>query len=171
MFGSGNDLLNHIQASGEKSPIHGDLINSYQFQTSKVTSSFWKLQLAIIAQLRLIRLLSVVVADVIQDHNRQSVTAFVRGLLAAHWKVESMDVAYIEIGDTVADSCTIITAVHTSCSSSVIPIKLKTPPCMPARPIGTFIWEPFNRPEHALCLGRDDDKFNKEGQKMIATIP
>jgi hypothetical protein len=45
------------------------------------------------------------------------------------------------------------------------------PPCMLARPIGTFIWEPFNRPEHALCLGRDDDKFNKEGQKMIATIP
>jgi hypothetical protein len=82
-----------------------------------------------------------------------------------------MDVGYNEIGDTVDDSCTIITAVHTSCSSSVIPIKLKTPPCMPARPFGTFIWEPFNRPEHALCLGQDDNKFNKEGQKMIATIP
>jgi hypothetical protein len=82
-----------------------------------------------------------------------------------------MDVGYNEIGDTVADSCTIITAVHTSCSSSVIPIKLKTPPCTPARPIGTFIWEPFNRPEHALCLGWDDDEFNKEGQKIIATVP
>jgi hypothetical protein len=164
VFGSGNNLLNHIWASGEMSPIHGYLINSYQFQTSEVTSSFWKLQLSIIAQLRLIRSLSVVVAVVIRDHDRQSVTAFVRGLLAAHWKVESMDVA-------CTDSCTIITAVHTSCSSSVIPIKLKMPPCTPARPIGTFIWEPFNRPEHVQCLGRDDDKFNKEGQKMIATIP
>ncbi len=171
VFGSGNDLLNHIWASGETSPIHGYLINSYRFQTSKVMSSFWKLQLSIIAQLHLIRLLSVVVTVVIQDHDRQSVTAFVRGLLAAHWKVESMDIAYNEIGNTVADSCTIITAVHTSCSSSVIPIKLKMPPCTPARPIGTFIWEPFNRPEHALCLGRDDDKFNKEVRKMIATIP
>ncbi len=77
VFGSGNKLLNHIQASGETSPIHGYLINSYQFQTSKVTSSFWKLQLPIIAQLRLIRLLSVVVAVVIRDHNCRSVTAFV----------------------------------------------------------------------------------------------
>ncbi len=171
VFGSGNELLNHIRASGETSPIHGYLINSYQFQTSKVTSSFWKLQLSIIAQLRLICLLSVVVAVVIQDHDHQLVTAFIRGLLAAYWKVELMDVAYNEIGNTVADSCTIITAIHTSCSSSVIPIKLKTPPCTPAGPIGTFIWEPFNRPEHVLCLGRDDNKFNKEGQKMIATVP
>jgi hypothetical protein len=163
VFGSGNKLLNHIQASGETSPIHGYLINSYQFQTSEVTPSFWKLQLLIIAQLRLIRLLSVVAAVVIQDHNCQSVTAFVRGLLAAHWKVESMDVVYNDIGNTVADSCTVITAVNTSCSNSIIPIKLKMPPCMLARPIGTFIWEPFNRPEHALCLGQDDDKFNKEG--------
>jgi hypothetical protein len=34
VFGSGNDLLNHIWASGETSPIHGYLINSYEFQTS-----------------------------------------------------------------------------------------------------------------------------------------
>jgi hypothetical protein len=62
VFGSGNNLLNHILASGETSPIHGYLINSYRFQTSKVTSSFWQLQLSIIAQLRLICSLSVVVA-------------------------------------------------------------------------------------------------------------
>ena len=76
-----------------------------------------------------------------------------------------MDVAYNDIGDNVADSCTIITAVNTSCSSSIIPIKLKTPPCMLARPIGTFIWEPFNRPEHALCLSRDDDKSIRRAKK------
>ena len=143
VFGSGNNLLNHIRASGEMSPIHGYLINDLdRFQKSKVTSSFWKLQLSIIAQLHLIRLLSVVVV-VVRNNN----------------------------GNTVTDSCTIITAVHTSCSSSVVPIKPKTPPCTPPRPIGTFIWEPFNRPEHALCLSRDEDKFNKEGQKMIATVP
>jgi hypothetical protein len=97
VFGSGNKLLNHIWASGETSPIHGYLINSYQFQTSEVMSSFWKLQLLIIAQLRRIRLLSVVVAVVIRDHDRRSVTAFVRGLLAAHWKVELMDIAYMKL--------------------------------------------------------------------------
>jgi hypothetical protein len=77
VFGSGNNFLNHIRASGETSPIHGYMINSYQFQTSKVTSSFWKLQLSIIAQLRLICLLSVVDAVVIRDHGRRSVTALV----------------------------------------------------------------------------------------------
>jgi hypothetical protein len=51
IFGSGNNLLHHIRASGETPPIHGYLINSYQVQTSKVSSSFWKLQLSIIAQL------------------------------------------------------------------------------------------------------------------------
>jgi hypothetical protein len=49
VFGSGNDLLTHIRESGDQSTISGYLINSYQFQTSKVTSKFWKLQLSIIA--------------------------------------------------------------------------------------------------------------------------
>jgi hypothetical protein len=84
VFNSGNDLLNHICGSGDTSVIHGYLINSYRFQTSKVTTSFWKLQLSIIAQLCLIRLLLTVVAIVINDHNGCSVTTFTRGLTAAH---------------------------------------------------------------------------------------
>ena len=31
VFGSGNDLLNHIRASGKTSPLQGYLINSYRF--------------------------------------------------------------------------------------------------------------------------------------------
>jgi len=54
VLNSGNDLLNHICALGDTSIIHGYLVNSYRFQTSEVTTSFWKLQLSIIAQLRLI---------------------------------------------------------------------------------------------------------------------
>jgi hypothetical protein len=94
VFSSGNDLLNHIRASGDTSVVHGYLVNSYRFQTSEVTTSFWKLQLSIIAQLRLIRLLSVVVAIVIRDHNGRSVSAFTRGLTSAHWKVSSRDVSF-----------------------------------------------------------------------------
>jgi hypothetical protein len=85
VFSSGNDLLNHIRASGDTSVVHGYLVNSYRFQTSEVTTLFWKLQLSIIAQLRLIRSLSVVVAIVIRDHNGRSVSAFTRGLTSAHW--------------------------------------------------------------------------------------
>ena len=40
VFSSGNALLNHIQSSGQQSVISGYLINSYCFQTSKITSSF-----------------------------------------------------------------------------------------------------------------------------------
>jgi hypothetical protein len=85
VFGSGNDLLHHIWASGKTSVIHGYLINSYRFLTSNITSAFWKLQLAIITQLRLIRLLLLTVAIVIPDHDGRSVRAFIQGLKAAHW--------------------------------------------------------------------------------------
>jgi hypothetical protein len=54
IFNSGNDFLQHIRASGDTSVLHGYLINSYRFQTSEVTTSFWKVQLSIIAQLCLI---------------------------------------------------------------------------------------------------------------------
>jgi hypothetical protein len=54
VFNSDNNLLNHIRASGNTSVVHGYLINSYRFQTSEVTTSFWKLQFSIITQLCLI---------------------------------------------------------------------------------------------------------------------
>jgi hypothetical protein len=172
VFSSGNDLLNHICASGNQSVISGYLINSYHFQTSEVTSLFWKLQLSIITQLCLIRPLSIIMAVVIPDHDSRSIQMFIRGLKAAHWLVESCNVAYPNMGDSVANSCRIITAIHSSCASTVKPIVLKTPPCLPARPISSFIWEPFNRPDHSLCYGRNDTNFNKdESTRMIVTMP
>ncbi len=172
VFSSSNNLLNHIRALGNHSVISGYLINPYRFQTSEVTSLFWKLQLSIIAQLRLIRLLSIIVTIIIPDHDGRSIQTFIRGLKAAHWLVESCDVAYPNMGDSVADSCCIITAIHLSRASTVEPIVLKTPPRLPARPISSFIWKPFNRPEHSLCYGRNDTDFNKdESTRMIATTP
>jgi hypothetical protein len=72
----------------------------------------------------------------------------------------SRDVSYIDIDDTVADSCKIITAVHSSCASAVELINLRTPPAVNPRPIGSYIWEPFNRIEHSLSPSREDDKFD-----------
>ena len=46
---------------------------------------------------------------------------------------------------------------------------LKTPPSVTPRPIGAFIWKPFNRIEHSLSHGRDNKEF--DSKKMIATIP
>ena len=120
VFSSGNDLLNHIRASGEQSIISGYFINSYCFRTSEITSSFWKLQLLIIAQLRLIRSLSVVVAIVIPNHDGRAVKSFAIGLEAAHWKVSKQSISYLNIGDSISDSCSVITAVHSSCAPNVI---------------------------------------------------
>ena len=69
VFSSGNDFLHYIRASNEQAIVNGYLINSYRFHTSEITSLFWKQQLSIIAQLRLIRSLSVLVAIVIVDHD------------------------------------------------------------------------------------------------------
>jgi hypothetical protein len=172
IFSSGNDLLHHIWASDETSIIHSYLINSYCSLTSEVTSAFWKQQLAIIAQLRLIRSLSLVVAIVIPDHDRRSVKAFIQGLTTAHWKVSSCNTSYVEMGDSVVDSCTIIIAVHSSAASAVEPLSLQTPPLVQTKPISSYLWEPFNKPEHMLCFGRDDANFNKnESSRMTVSSP
>jgi hypothetical protein len=162
VFSSGNDFLHHIRASGETSIIHSYLINSYCFLTSKVTTAFWKLQLAIIMQLCLIRLLSLIVAIVIPNHDRQSVKTFLCGLTITNWKVSSLNVSYLKIGNSIVDSCTVIIAVHLSSALVVELIVLKTPPAVCPKPIVLYLWEPFNRPEHSLCFGRDDDNFNKD---------
>jgi hypothetical protein len=73
VFSSGNDFLHNIRASGETSIVHCYLIISYSFLTSNITTAFWKVQLAIIMQLRLIRLLSLIDAIVIPDHDGRCV--------------------------------------------------------------------------------------------------
>jgi hypothetical protein len=76
IFSSANDMLHYIRASGDTSVIHGYLIHSPHFQTSKKTTTFWKLQAAIISQLRLIRLLSIIITIIHPDHNGRSVKTF-----------------------------------------------------------------------------------------------
>ena len=44
---------------------------------------------------------------------------------------------------------------------------------VPPRPINSFIWMPFDRPEHAIGYGQNDAEFNKEDEtcKLTATTP
>ncbi len=172
VFSSGNYLLQHVRALGETSILHGYLINSYHFLNSEVTTIFLKQQLATITQLRLIRNLLVIVAIIMPDHDGRSVKSFIRGLLTAHWKVSSRYISYPEIGDSIIDSCRIIIAIHSSSAPVVEPIVLKIPPAVQPRSIASYLWEPFNRPEHSLCFGRDDSNFNKaEASRMTGSTP
>ncbi len=95
IFSSGNDLLHPSEHRAR--PLSVYLINSYRILASNVTTAFWKLQLTVITQLCLIRLLSLIVAIIISHHDGQSLKAFTRGLQAAQWKVSSWDVSYFEI--------------------------------------------------------------------------
>jgi hypothetical protein len=79
---------------------------------------------------------------------------------------------YTEIGDSIADSCRIVLAIHLSLGPKIEPLVLKMPPVVPPRPIASYLWEPFNWPKHSLCYGRDDSDFNKEeSAQMIVSTP
>jgi hypothetical protein len=172
VFSSGSVFLQHVRASGETSVIHGYLINSYRFLTSKITTGFWKLQLAIIMQLHLIQSLSIILAIIIPDHDGRRMKSFVWGMSAANWKVSSRDFSYTKISDPIVDSCTVIIAVHSSSASVIKPHVLKTPLAVCPTPIASYLWEPFNRLEHSLCFGCDDNNFNKDrAMRMIGSMP
>jgi len=72
------------------------------------------------------------------------------------WILSTTDVFYPDLGDTIAGSCRLIIAIHSSCISTVNPLLLKQPPLVPTHPIGKFIWEPFNWLEHAISLACND---------------
>jgi hypothetical protein len=147
-------MLNHIRALGDTSVVHGYMIHSPCFQNSNTTTKFWHVQAAIISDLRLIRLLSIIVATVTvhPEHDGCSIKTFSTNLKSKGWILPSTDVHYPDLGDTIAGGCRIITAVHLSCASTVEPLQLKRPPLVPPHSLGEFIWEPFNQKEHAILL-------------------
>jgi hypothetical protein len=162
IFVTANNMLNHIRASGETSVVHGYMIHPPRFQNSNTTTKFWQVQAAIILDLRLTRLHSIIVATVHQEHDGGSIKTFSTNLKLKGWVLSSTDVHYPDLGDTIAGGCCIITAIHSSCASTVEPLQLKRPLLIPPRPLGKFIWEPFNQKEHAILLAQDNKDFAKQ---------
>ena len=145
VFGSQSEFLNHIRSSGDTNPIYGYLIHSPPCSSVDFATQFWQAQAAIVAQLRLINRLCVVVAFVHPDHDGRAVACFKATLQRARWLVSTTIVAYPTLGNSV-DSvwCNVITAVHTSTMPDVRAIRLILPPQVAPRPLGAYIWEPFN---------------------------
>ncbi len=157
---SSAELLHHIHSSGATAQIHGYLIHSLRFRDSKMTSKFWQIQATIIAQLRSLRNLQVVVAVIIPNHDGKCLHSFQHTLKNAGWLLSAHDgVSFNSIGDLVAGTCDLLLGVHSSCMPKVDPIELKPPPPVRPRPIGHYLWEPFNWPEHSMCLACNDKDF------------
>jgi hypothetical protein len=172
VFASSSDLLHHIRTSGDSAQIHGYLIHSLRFWDSATTSKFWQIQATIIAQLRSLRNLQVVVAIIIPDHDGKCIHSFNHTLKTAGWCLSAYDgVSFTSIGDSVAGTCDLLLRVHSSCTSKVEPIELKPPPPICPRPLGDYLWEPFSRPKHSVCLARNDDDFCHQDVQFTATNP
>jgi hypothetical protein len=74
IFDGASALLDHVRSSGINSKLTGYLIHSHRYSGSDTTSRFWDLQSQIVAQLRIIRALSIVVAFVHPDHDNRAVS-------------------------------------------------------------------------------------------------
>ena len=152
--------MHHIRSAGETAPIHGYLIHSHPCLSAESTSQFWQTQAAIVAQLRLINRLCVVVAFVHPDHDGRAVAGFKSTLQRAAWLVSTTIVPFPVLGDSVDGICNVITAVHTSTMPNVQPLQLVLPPQVAPRPLGAYIWEPFNVVTYSLSLAPDDQDFD-----------
>jgi hypothetical protein len=152
IFGTANDMLNHIRALRDTSVVHGYMIHSPCFHNSNRTTKLWQVQAAIILDLRLITLLSNIVSPVHPEHDSRSIKTFSTSLKSKGWILSSTDVHYPDLGDTIAGGCCIITSLHSSFASTVEPLQLKRPPLVPPHPLGKFTWKPFNRKEHVNLL-------------------
>jgi hypothetical protein len=169
---SSAELLHHLRSSGETGQIHGYLIHSLRFRDSKTTTKFWQIQATIVAQLGSLQNLQVFVAVIIPDHNGSCVRSFWRTLKNAGWILSANDgVSFVGMGDSVAGTCDLLLGVHSSCMPKVDPIELKQPPPVPPQPIAQYLWEPFNQPEHSICLGRDDEDFCRQDVRFTASNP
>jgi hypothetical protein len=145
IFDGASALLDHIRSSGINSKLTGYLIHSHRYSGSETTSQFWDLQSQIVAQLRIIRALSIVVAFVHPDHDNRAVSnSFAKKLTADGWLVNDTQISFPDHGDSVVGQCRLIVAVHSNSEPTCSLLELRPPPQVPSRPLARFLWAPFN---------------------------
>jgi hypothetical protein len=96
------------------------------------------------------------------DHNGCSLKTFSSNLKSNGWVLSTTDIFYPDLSNFIAGSCYLIIAIHSYSASMVNLLLLKRPPLVLTHPIGKFIWEPFNRPKHAILFARNDTNFDKQ---------
>jgi len=145
IFDGASALLDHVQSSGINLKLTGYPIHSYRYSGSDTTSRFWDLQSQIVAQLRIMRALSIVVAFVHSDHDNRSVpNSFAKKLTADGWLVNDTQISFPDYGDSVVGLCRVIVAVHSNSEPDCSLLELRPPPQVPSWPLARFLWAPFN---------------------------
>jgi hypothetical protein len=161
ILGGCHALLDHVKASRITSKLSSYLIHSKRFNSTEPTSQFWQLQAAIITQFRITRSLSIVAAFVHPNHNSRAVShQFITRFKSDGWLVSNQTIRFIDFGDSIADSCRLIVAVHSHTEEKCSPQVIIAPPPIPPNQLSSYQWAPFNQPESALSYSRGDKSFN-----------
>ena len=153
--------MDHIRAWGITLKLSGYVIHSNRFTTTKPTSRFWQLQAAIVKKLRLVRSLSLVLAFVHPNQDSRAVShQFITRLKSDGRLVSDRHMSFTEFGNSVADSCRLIVAVHSHTEEKCSSLQIITPPPIAPNCLSSYQWAPFNWPESAVSYSRDDRSFN-----------
>ena len=94
------------------------------------------------------------------DHDGRAFTTFSTKLKARGWIVNDTLLRFGAFNDSITGSHRLFLAIHSNTEEGCKPIELRVPPPGTARPISSYIWEPFNRPELAISYARLDPSFN-----------
>ncbi len=166
-------LLDHIRASGNASPINGDLIHSHRYQSSKPTTTFWLLQASVVEQLYAIRKLHLFIAFIHPDHDGCSVTKFVTRLHPQSWIISKLVCSFPNYGDLVVGTCSVLIGNHNCTQLKVEPLLFCMPPTWRSLSLSSFIWQPFNVSDYQVSYARDDPSFDTttETNGTVATLP
>ncbi len=162
-------LLDHIHGSGDQSLLDRYLIHSHCYQASEPTNAFWSLQASIVAQLQAIWKLRLFVAFVHPDHDSRSVSKFVTQLTKSGWVISSTKYSFLEYGDSLVGTSTIVVGVHMNTQAKVDALMFRTPPSSRQLPLAAFVWQPFNKKEYGLSFAREDSSFNDGSMPPLHT--
>jgi hypothetical protein len=155
ILGGCRALLDHIKASRITLKLSGYLVHSRRYDSTEPTSQFWQLQAAIVLQLRLTCLLSIVIAN-----SRAVSLQFINTLKSDGWLISDQMIQYSTFGETLADGCRLIVGVHLHTEEKCTPMVVVAPSPTPTNRLSSYLWALFNQPEITLSYSRDNKSFN-----------
>ena len=166
---SADSMLQSMATSEAKSVIQGYTIHTHTFTKHDTEKSFWSVQVAIVKAIREKRSLTSLMACIHPTCNKSLVSGFRRATQRRGWNVSSVDVYYLDLGDSVADSGMFLLAVHKNASIVRKGLKVKIPPSVSPLSLAYFLYKPFNVKEFSLSPARLQNGF--ENSEFTAQDP
>ncbi len=124
-------------------------------------------------QLYAIRKLHLFIAFIHPDHDGGSVTKFVTRLHPQGWIISKSVCSFLDYGDLVVGTCSVLIGIHDSTQSKVEPLLFCMPPTRRPLSLSSFIWQPFNVSDYQVPYVCDDPSFDTttETNGIVATLP